>query len=113
MKYIPQYVYYNLLAHILFLTSSYVLVSVLYRHLEDCPRNASKDKNRKVHGLTLVEKDERTKKMKEKLLSNKEIKSVEEMYTCTWSKLRKEGEVKDFLDNHFSKRPLDRLKPRV
>ena len=30
MKYIPQYVYYNLLAHILFLTSSYVLVSVLY-----------------------------------------------------------------------------------
>ena len=85
----------------------------LHGHLEDCPRNASKDKNRKVHGLTLVEKDERTKKMKEKLLSNKEIKSVEEMYTCTWSKLRKEGEVKDFLDNHFSKRPLDRLKPRV
>ena len=33
MKYIPQYVYYNLLAHILFLTSSYVLVSVLYRSL--------------------------------------------------------------------------------
>ena len=30
MKYIPQYVYYNLLAHILFLTLSYVLVSVLY-----------------------------------------------------------------------------------
>ena len=30
MKYIPQYVYYNLLAHVLFLTSSYVLVSVLY-----------------------------------------------------------------------------------
>ena len=25
-----QYVYYNLLAHILFFTSSYVLVSVLY-----------------------------------------------------------------------------------
>ena len=31
MKYILQYVYYNLLAHILFLTWSYVLVSVLYR----------------------------------------------------------------------------------
>ena len=30
MKYILQYVYYNLLAHILFFTSSYVLVSVLY-----------------------------------------------------------------------------------
>ena len=30
MKYIPQYVNYNLLAHFLFLTSSYVLVSVLY-----------------------------------------------------------------------------------
>ena len=29
MKYIPQYVIYNLLAHFLFLTSSYVLVSVL------------------------------------------------------------------------------------
>ena len=33
MKYIPQYVYYNLLAHILFLTSSYVLVSILYTSL--------------------------------------------------------------------------------
>ena len=33
MKYIPQFVYYNLLAHILFLTSSYVLVSVLYNEL--------------------------------------------------------------------------------
>ena len=33
MKYILQYVYYNLLAHILFLTSSYVLVSVLYIHM--------------------------------------------------------------------------------
>ena len=33
MKYILQYVYYNLLAHILFLTSSYVLVSVLYTQL--------------------------------------------------------------------------------
>ena len=33
MKYIPQYVNYNLLAHILFLTSSYVLVSVLYKYL--------------------------------------------------------------------------------
>ena len=30
MKYIPQYVNYKLLAHFLFLTSSYVLVSVLY-----------------------------------------------------------------------------------
>ena len=30
MKYIPQYVYYNLLAHILFLTSSHVLVLLLY-----------------------------------------------------------------------------------
>ena len=33
MKYIPQYVNYNLLAHFLFLTSSYVLVSVLYNNL--------------------------------------------------------------------------------
>ena len=33
MKYILQYVYYNLLAHILFLTSSFVLVSVLYIEL--------------------------------------------------------------------------------
>ena len=30
MKYILQYVNYNLLAHFLFLTSSLVLVSVLY-----------------------------------------------------------------------------------
>ena len=85
----------------------------LHGHLEDCPRNAGKDENRKVRGLTLVEKNERTKIMKEKLLSNETITSVEEMYTCKWSKLRAEGEVKDFLDNHFSKRPLDRLKPRV
>ena len=28
-----QYVYYNLLAHMLFSTSSYVLVSVLYKNL--------------------------------------------------------------------------------
>ena len=34
MKYILQYVNSNLLAHFLFLTSSYVLVSVLYNKLE-------------------------------------------------------------------------------
>ena len=38
MKYTPQYVNYNLLVHFLFLTSSYVLVSVLYIALGDKPR---------------------------------------------------------------------------
>ena len=85
----------------------------LHGHIEGCPRNAEKDKQVKVRGFSLLEKNERTKKMKEKLLSNKDVNQVHEMYACTWSKLREEGEVKAFLDNHYSKRPLDRLKPRV
>ena len=47
MKYIPQYVIYILLAHFLFLTSSYVLVLVLYKQLDQKKNTYNKTKTKK------------------------------------------------------------------
>ena len=63
------------------------------------------DKSQKKH----EEFTEKIKKLREEW---KELKTVIVQWECDWKSKRKTGEVRDFLQNHFVKRPSRRLIPR-